>query len=328
MTATYKDYYEILGVDRKASQDEIQKAYRKLARQYHPDINKESGSEDKFKEINEAYEVLRDPEKRKRYDSLGNNWKAGQDFTPPPGWDNVHFEFHTTPGFDESGFDPFSDGGFSEFFESLFGGQRGFSSFGGHQRSSVHPGAGFQRTQRGSDVEAEMEVSLEEVYRSVTKSVELQSQSPNEYPHIRKYDVKIPPGTKDGTRIRLSGQGGNGRAGGQAGDLFIRIRIRSHPTFQVKDFDLETEFPVAPWEAALGADVKAPTLDGPVTVHLPSGISSGQRIRLQKKGLPKKDGSHGDEYLRVKIVVPKQLTKEEEEAFQTLAKVSSFKPRS
>ncbi|RJP24438.1 MAG: J domain-containing protein [Candidatus Omnitrophota bacterium] len=325
MTAKYKDYYETLGVKRDAKQEDIQKAFRKLARKYHPDINQDPKAEEKFKEINEAYEVLRDSEKRKRYDALGSNWKPGQDFAPPPGWENVHFEFHTSPGSQDFGFDPFGGGGFSEFFESLFGG-KGFSGFDS-ARGRMQGRSGFQRPRRGNDMETELQVTLEDVYHGATKSIELRSQDVNEYVQpTKRLEVKIPRGTRDGTKIRLSGQGDNGDSG-KAGDLFIRIRLAPHSTYKVVDYDLETELPVTPWEAALGADIKAPTLDGPVSVHLPAGMNSGQRLRLRGKGMQKKDGKRGDEFLRIQIVVPKQLTGEEREAFRTLARVSHFSPR-
>lgn len=339
MATKFKDYYEILGVGRNASQEEIQKAFRKLARKYHPDINKDADAETKFKEINEAYEVLRDPAKRKKYDSLGANWKSGQDFTPPPGWENVHFEFHTTPGSQEYGFSSF--GGFSDFFEQIFGSGFGrsagadFSSFGSRRRpggfSSSFAEEGFQPSSRGQDLETEVTVTLEDVYRGTTKSINLQVQTADQYgqvvPENKHYDVKIPPGTQDGTKIRLSGEGGNGIGGGQAGDLFLKIRLAPHPIFKVKGYDLEAELPVTPWEAALGAEVKAPTLDGRVTVNIPAGIESGKKLRLKGKGLPKKGGEKGDEYLQIKIVVPKNLSAEEREAFEKLSKVSKFNPR-
>ncbi len=341
MAVKYKDYYEILGVSREASQDDINKAYRKLARKYHPDVNPEPEGEEKFKEINEAYEVLKDPEKRKRYDSLGSDWDSGQDFRPPPGWgEGGHFEFFTDMGGhgmggQGAGFQTFGESGFSDFFDMLFG-REGFSSFGGAGRGRQR--SPFQQAQtsrsfraRGQDVEAEMEISLEEAYRGGKRNIELQVQEPNEYgqitPRRKKLDVKIPPGTRDGTRIRLSGQGGQGMGGGDAGDLYIRVRLRPHPRFKVNEYDIECELPITPWEAALGAQVKAPTLDGPVTVNVPAGVSSGQKLRLQGKGLTKKGGARGNQYILLKIAVPKTLSPDEREAFEKLARVSSFQPR-
>ena len=329
MAVKYKDYYEILGVNRDASQEQINKAYRKLARKYHPDVNPEPEGEEKFKEINEAYEVLKDPEKRQRYDSLGSQWNAGQDFSPPPGWGNGHFEFFTNVGGDRGGFTTFGGTGFSDFFEMLFG-QEGFSSFTSGERPRGR-GPFRQRRTRGHDVEAEMEISLEEAYHGAKKNIELQVEEPDEYGRVafrrRRLDVKIPPGTRDGMRIRLSSQGGKGAGGGESGDLYIRVRLRPHPRFKVNEYDIECELPITPWEAALGAQVKAPTLDGPVTVRVPAGVSSGQKLRLQGKGLAKKGGGRGNQYISLKIAVPKSLTLQEREAFENLAKVSRFQPR-
>lgn len=337
MAVKYKDYYEILGVDRGADQDEIQKAFRKLARKYHPDVNQDAGDGEKFKEISEAYEVLRDPEKRKRYDSLGPDWRAGQDFRPPPGWENVHFEFRQGPGggfgFSGSGFDSaFGPGGFSDFFEAIFGGRGGSDPFGELRREAGRTGrgrgghsgyAGFAG--RGHDAETELEIPLEDAYHGAVKTIQLQTDGGTR----KSLEVKIPPGTRDGTRIRLGGQGAPGVGGGTSGDLYIRVRLAPHPVFKVKDgYDLEADLKVAPWEAALGAEIKAPTLDGPVTVRLPAGTGSGKRMRLRDKGLPKKGGGRGDLYLRVMIVVPNRPGGEERRAYEELARVSQFNPRS
>lgn len=314
MAVKYKDYYDVLGVPRTASQEEIQKKYRRLARQYHPDVNKNQGAEEKLKEINEAYEVLKDPDKRKRYDTLGANWRAGQDFNPPPGWENVRVDFG------QAG----RGGGFSDFFESLFGrGAHGFDfgGFGAAQADAV-----------GQDQEAEIVVALEEAYRGATKSFALESTEPDgagvrRAP--RNYRVKIPPGIAEGAKIRLGGQGGRGSGRARAGDLYLRVRIAPHPVFKPQGHDLETEVWVTPWEAALGAKVAAPTLDGPVSITLPAGTQSGQRLRLRGKGLRKRgENERGDLYARIQIAVPKALSETERQLFEELARQSPFKPRS
>jgi len=325
MSVQYKDYYETLGVKRDATTEEIQKAFRKLARKYHPDVNKNPDAEDRFKEINEANEVLRDPEKRKRYDALGSNWKTGQEFTPPPGWDHI-FEFGGTGGrgFEFSSFG--GKGGFSDFFETLFGG--GFTPFSAMRDVTGNP-ASHTTAARGEDMEAELEISLEDAYHGTVKSVEMQVQEMD--PHggmntqVKRLEIKIPPGAKEGTRIRLSGQGSRGE--GKAGDLYIRVRLAPHPLFKVHEYDLETDIPVTPWETALGARIGVPTLDGPVQMRLPAGTSSGKRLRLQGKGLPKKGGDRGDEYVRIRIVVPKKLTEEEKRVYEELSRVSRHQPR-
>lgn len=314
MAVKFQDYYEVLGVNRSASQDDIQKAFRKLARKYHPDVNKSPEAEDKFKQLNEAYEVLKDPDKRKKYDQLGANWKAGQEFTPPPGWENVQFHFQ--------GGDFGDAGGFSDFFRTFFGGAGGFGGFGDGMR-----GAAGQRTaggwaRPGEDHEAEVEVSLEEAFHGGTKKIQLEEAGQR-----RSYDVTIPKGVGEGSRIRLPGQGGRGIGGGSAGDLYLRVRLRPHPRFRVQGHDLTTTVTIAPWEAALGAEVNVPLIDGNVTMKIPPGTQGGQIMRLRGKGLPKRGGESGDVRVTVQIAVPKQLTERERELFDTLAKESQFRPR-
>lgn len=338
MPVKYRDYYEILGVKRDASEEEIKKAYRKLARKYHPDINKDPEAENRFKEINEAHEVLSDPEKRKRYDTLGSNWHTGQDFTPPPGWENAQFHFGRGDGPRGFEFHSFGGGsGFSDFFEALFGGggfENLFESQAGtrsrtRSRPFTHNHA--QPASTGQDAEVDLEISLEDAYHGTQKSIALHVQEPDEqgrWISKRKHiDVKIPAGTRDGTRIRLRGQGGKGSHGGPDGDLYIKIRLAKHPLFRVEDFNLEADLPITPWEAALGANVQASTLDGRVTVHIPAGSNSGQRLRLKGKGLPMKGGKRGDQYLRLQIAVPNTLSAEEKELYQKLAHISKFDPR-
>jgi curved DNA-binding protein len=306
LPVAFRDYYEVLGVPRDASSDDIRGAYRKLARQYHPDVNKDPGAEDRFKEIAEAYEVLRDPEKRERYDRLGANWKAGEDVSGAAGFG----DFAQQGGFGDVRVE-FGDGaGFSDFFESFFGAR------GGGRRSTGFDGF----STRGADQEAQLELSLEEAARGGRRKISLGDG--------RDYEVNVPAGVRDGQRIRLAGEGGRGAAGGSAGDLFLRVRLKPHPRFRVQGRDLYVELPVAPWEAALGATVEVPTLEGRTRIKVPPGSSSGRRLRLKDEGMPGQTGGSGDLYATVKIEVPKKLSKEERQLFERLAEVSSFDPRS
>ena len=335
MPVKFKDYYEILGVKRDAPEEEIRKAYRKLARKYHPDVNKtDKNAEERFKEINEAYEVLGDADKRKRYDALGESWKPGMDFTPPPGWENVQFDFGPGGGFE---FREFGEGGFSDFFNMLFGGlgpgargrrfdgeSGGFEDLfggarGGRGRGAARGGFGRQAAaEKGSDAEAEIELTLEEAHHGGKKTLHLQQEDGR----TRKLEVTIPPGVTDGSRIRLAGQGGPGRGG--AGDLFLRVRLLPHPRFRVQEHDVYIDLPVTPWDAALGTKAAVSTLDGEVTVTIPPGSSSGQKLRLREKGLRTRSRGRGDQYVVVKIVVPKKLSAREKELFESLKKESSF----
>jgi curved DNA-binding protein len=299
MAVAFRDYYEALGVPRDASNEDIRRAYRKLARQYHPDVNKEPGAEDRFKEISEAYEVLRDDEKRQRYDRLGQNWKAGQDVSGSSGFE----------GFGNGGgvqFDFGEGADFSDFFEGMFGGRRG------GRRGRGGGFGGFST--RGSNHEAVLELSLEEAARGGKRTLSLGDG--------RDFEVNIPPGVRDGQRIRLAGEGGGGMGGGPAGDLFLRVKLKPHPRFKVNGRDLTTDLPITPWEGALGATVEVPTLDGTAKVKVPAGSSCGRRLRLRGEGL-----GDGDLYARVRIDVPKKLTKKERELFEQLAETSNFDPR-
>jgi curved DNA-binding protein len=298
----FRDYYEVLGVPRGASDEEIRSAYRKLAREYHPDVNKDPGAEDRFKEVAEAYEVLRDPEKREKYDRLGANWKAGEDVSGASGFGGGNGQgFGGGQGFGD-------DGGFSDFFESFFGGRRGGFSQGFE---------GF--SMRGGDQEATLEVTLEEAARGDKRKISLADG--------RDFEVRIPPGVRDGQKIRLAGQGEEGASGGPAGDLYLRVRIKPHPRFRREGDDLVVELPVAPWEAALGATVPVPTLGGSAKIKVPAGSSSNRRLRLRGEGMPGPGGRKGDLYASVRIVVPKKLEKRERELFEELAAASRFDPR-
>jgi curved DNA-binding protein len=307
LPVAFRDYYEVLGVPRGASDEEIRSAYRKLARTYHPDVNKEPGAEERFKEISEAYEVLRDPENRKRYDRLGANWKAGEDVSGAEGFGGFG---HGQGDFGDVHVQ-FGDGnGFSDFFENLFGGRRG-----GARRS-----AGFEGfSVRGGDQEATLEISLEEAARGGHRKISLGDG--------RDYEVDIPAGVRDGQRIRLAGEGGQGAGSGPAGDLFLRVRVRPDRRFRVEGRDLFVELPVTPWEAALGATVEVPTLDGTVKVKVPAGSSSGRRLRLKGEGMPGPGTQKGDLFATVEIAVPKKLSKRERELFEQLAEASRFDPR-
>lgn len=333
MAVTYKDYYESLGVPRTATADEIRKAYRKLARKHHPDLNPgDKEAEAKFKEVQEAYEVLADPKKRERYDRLGADWKDGAEFRPPPRqgpW--------TAEGADDEGdFGDFEEFGGSSFFESLFGGRRGFRS-----------GAGFRR--RGGDIEAEVPITLEEAHRGTSRNLALEIDEPcpecggagtkdkkpcpacrgrGTRPGHKTLLVTIPAGVRDGTVLRLAGQGQPGSGGGPAGDLLVHVRLQPHPRFTVEGPDnLSAELPVAPWEPVLGARVPVQTLDGEVDLTIPPGSQGGQRFRLRGQGLRRRDGGAGDLYVRLKVVVPTRPSAEEKELFQRLAAVSKFQPR-
>jgi curved DNA-binding protein len=322
MSVEFKDYYKILGVGRSASQDDISKAFKKLARKHHPDLNPgDASAEAKFKEAGEAYEVLKDPEKRKLYDQLGPNWQQGQNFQPPPGFENMRFrQGGPGGGFGGGGF---GGGGFSDFFETLFGGGGGFGG-GGF-------GGGFQqRPRRGQDAEVAYEIGLEDAYKGGPQSVTLQEQvaGPGGFPTMqsRTLKVNIPPGVKDGQKIRLAGQGGSGGPGGEAGDLYLNIKVRPHPQFKVKEDNVVYDLALTPWEAALGATVRVPTLDGAVEMKIPPGVGSGAKLRVRGKGLGTA-GKRGDQMVRIMIQTPKTLTDEERRLFEELAKVSAFAPR-
>lgn len=313
--ANGKDYYDVLGVKRGASDDEIKKAYRKLARKFHPDLNPgDKTAEERFKQLQEAYDVLSNAEDRKLYDQYGENWravKAGAEAgVPPPGWEHAAGPApgggSGAGGFDFGDFDfgRFSTSGEGfDIFEEMFGGARGRGP----------------RRDRGRDVEAELEVSLEEAHRGGRHTLQMGPKT---------IDVNIPAGMRDGSTIRLAGQGGSGRNGGEPGDLYLHIRLRPHPVFTVKGDDLEQELSIAPWEAVLGANVEVPTIDGKVELKVPAGARAGQRLRLRGQGLNKRQGGRGDEYVRLKVVVPKEVSADERRLYEELKRVSRFNPRS
>ncbi len=311
MAVQYKDYYETLGVERDASADAIKKAFRKLARQYHPDHAKDKpGAEEKFKEINEAYEVLGDPDKRTKYDQLGANWQQGGDFTPPPGW-----------GGGMGGMGPgareyhFGGTGFSDFFEQFFGGAgfaqggRGYGAedFGGY-------GGGFQRApSKGADLSADLLVTLEEANNGGEKQISFRREG---FSATETLKVKIPAGVREGQRIRLAGKGSPGQAG--PGDLFLTIRLERHPDFEVDGADLIYDLEIPPWEAALGAKKTIPTLKQKVAVTVKPGAKSGSRLRLRGLGMKKPDGTRGDLYAVVEVIVDAATTEEQKALWEKL----------
>ena len=314
MAVQFRDYYETLGVSKTATDDEIKSAFRKLARKYHPDVAKDKkAAEEKFKQINEAYEVLSDQEKRKKYDQLGANWNQPGGFQPPPEWGQQPGGGYHQWGGDGGGGVEFEFGGtgFSDFFEAFFGGGRGRSAFGGFRGREA-------TAERGADVEADILVTLEEALNGSTRTVSLRRAGSNK---VEKYQVKIPRGVHEGQRIRLAGQGEAGARGGKSGDLFLRVRLAKHPDFSVEASDLIHEVKIAPWQAAIGTELKIPTLEGKAKLKIPPGTQGGQKFRLRERGLPGISGTRGDLYVLVQIQIPKKLTEREREIWSQLAKL-------
>lgn len=314
----FKDYYAVLGVSDTATPDDIKKAYRKLARKYHPDVSKEADADTKFKDLGEAYEVLKDPEKRAEYDQLRKyGARADGAFEPPPGWQSAS-------GFGGGGYTDADARQFSEFFEEVFGGSRRGGFAGGH--------GGFRQPtrSRGEDVHARLALFLEEAYKGCEKQVQFTSHELDPQGRVvvrpKTLNVKIPAGVRDGQHIRLKGQGAPGFGGGENGDLFIEVELAPHPLFTLEGRDVVVTLPVAPWEAALGASVTVPTLSGKVSVKVPKGSSSGRKLRLKGKGLP---GKHpGDQIVVLQVVMPEHHSDEAEALYRQLAELEkSFDPR-
>jgi len=324
----FRDYYKVLGVERTASADAIRKAYRRLAHKYHPDVSKEANAEARFKEMQEAYEVLKDPEKRAAYDQLGSQWKAGEQFRPPPDWGSG-FEFSGDGraragrsrgrGAGPRGFGAGEGGGlgeqdFSEFFSSLFGGGSPFAAEG---------------RRPGRDHHARIEIDLEEAFRGTTRMLELKRPElkPDGTLELRNHTVRvtIPPGVTAGQLIRLAGQGEPASGRGSAGDLYLETHIRPHRLFQLDGRDVTLTLPVAPWEAALGASVTVPTLGGPVEVQIPPGSQSGQKLRLRGRGLPGKPA--GDQFAQLKLVLPPGTSPEAKALYEEMRRKLNFDPR-
>lgn len=346
MPVRYKDYYEILGVPRTATDAEIKKAFRKLAREFHPDVAKnKKQAEEKFKDINEAYEVLGDQAKRKKYDELGANWSSGSEFRAPPGWESYTSK-GGFPGRGSKGEEfefQFGGTGFSDFFEQLFGSRGGRGGFG--------RGGGFatdDSAERGRDIEGDIMVTLEEAMRGSVRSVSVRHGVPCEHcggtgqraRHVcnvcggtgqvaktETYQVKIPAGVSEGQRLRVAGRGEAGVGGGAAGDLFLRVRFAKHPDFEVDGHNLVYEVELAPWEPVLGAHISVPTLNGPVNIKIPPGTHAGQKLRVRGRGLPERGGANGDLIVVTRIEVPSKITEGERKLWEQLAHESRFNPR-
>lgn len=307
----FKDYYQILGVSREATQDEIKRAYRKLARKYHPDVSKEKNAEEKFKEVNEAYEVLKDPEKRKAYDQLGSQWQQGAGgFQPPPGWEE-QFGFKGG-GYTEGGF-----GDFSEFFDALFGGGRTHGRRGGFRM-------------RGEDLHAQVSIDLEDAFHGTTQTLTLNvpqvdPASGRLVDKHKRLQVRIPKGIQEGQKIRLSGQGAPGMGGGPAGDLYLEVHFKPHRWFRLEGKNLHLDLPITPWEAALGAKVAVPTLEGKVELKIPPGSQTDKKLRLKGKGLA--GNPPGDQYVILKIHTPPADTDEKKRLYEQMATVMPMNPR-
>lgn len=307
----YKDYYRVLGVPRGASQDEIKKAYRLLARKFHPDVSKEPNAEERFKEVAEAYEVLKDPKKRAAYDQLGR-WQPGQEFRPPPDWKRQFRGFEFDLGGNQ-------DGEFSDFFSELFGMGR-----------AAGPRSG-RFAARGQDLEARIELSLEDALHGREAQFQLGEAERDNQGRVRRVPrtvrVRIPKGATDGQRLRVAGKGGKGHGGAPDGDLYLTISLKPHPLFRPDGHDLFLDLSVTPWEAALGANIDVPTMEGHARIKVPAGSRSGQRLRLTGKGLPKPGGGAGDLYCVLQIALPASLTERERALYEELGRISRFDPR-
>ncbi|MDX1432300.1 MAG: DnaJ C-terminal domain-containing protein [Gammaproteobacteria bacterium] len=301
----FKDYYQVMGLERDASQEEVKRAYRRLARKYHPDVSKEPDAEARFKEVGEAYEVLKDPEKRAAYDRFGKDWKAGQDFRPPPDWE---------PGFEFDGGGFTSSSEFSDFFESLFG-------RGGFERG--RGGGGFRM--RGQDQHARIDVTLEEAFNGSQRQLTLEGADASGARRQRTLNVRIPKGVTDGQRIRLSEQGGPGIGDAPPGDLYLVVHIQPHRLYRLEDRNVILDLPVTPWEAALGATIEVPTLGGKVDLKIPAGSQSGRKLRLKGRGLPGR--VKGDQIVVLEIVTPEASSDEARSLYEEMARRMPMNPR-
>ena len=315
----FKNYYQVLGVEREATQDLIKRAYRKLARKYHPDVSTEPDAEKRFKEVGEAYEVLKDPEKRAAYDQLGPNWRAGQEFRPPEDWD-VNFEFR-------GGAPDQVDSAFSDFFESLFG--QGFNrTAGGFHDTHGQPSQGFDV--RGEDHHAKILIDLDDAFQGATRSITLHMPEMSADGRVvtreRTLNVRIPRGVRQGQQIRLAGQGAPGLGSGASGDLYLQVEFRRHPIYEVAGRDIYLNLPVTPWEAALGAQVQVPTPRGAVEMTIPAESASGQKLRLRGRGIP--GSPPGDIYVAIKIVLPPAESEKAKAFYRRMGEELEFNPRS
>lgn len=306
----YQDYYEIMGVARNATQKEIKTTYRKLARKYHPDVSKEEDAEAKFKEVGEAYEVLKDPEKRAAYDQLGSNWKGGENFDPPPDWDSG-FEFRG------GGYTGAAGGAHSDFFEEIFG----------HATGDTRTGHGYQM--RGEDHHAKVMINIEDSFKGASTSITLQAPEVTPDGHVttskRTLKVSIPKGIRRGQQIRLGKQGAPGFGGGAAGDLYLEVEFRKHPLYRAEGSDIYLDLPVAPWEAALGATVSVPTLSGTLDLKIPPNSGQGKQLRLKGRGIPSK--VPGDLYVVIQLKLPPAENDEVRELYKQMSETLSFNPR-
>lgn len=324
----YKDYYAALGVKKDASQDDIKQAYRRMARKFHPDVSKEANAEEKFKNVQEAYEVLKDPEKRTAYDQLGSEWQSGQSFRPPPGWNEGARTRYTRQG--GNGGTQFAEDdaeGFSDFFSQLFGnrGRRGF------ERGGFEQGGFEDFQQRGNDQRAKVAISLEDAFHGGSKTLQLQVPEIDPVtgqmnPVVKTLKVTIPAGAKQGQQLRLAQQGMPGMGGAPAGDLYLELEIQPHKLFSLEGQDIYISVPVTPWEAALGADIKIPTLGGTVGMKLAPDSQAGQKLRLKGRGMPGKP-TPGDQYAVLKIMTPPATTETQKELYEKMAKDMPFNPR-
>ncbi|MFT6407242.1 MAG: curved DNA-binding protein [Arenicella sp.] len=307
----YKDYYKTLGIEREATADEIKRSYRKLARKYHPDVSKEDNAEAQFKQVSEAYEVLRDPEKRTAYDQFGSNWKAGQDFRPPPDW-NQGQDFHG------GGFTGADTGDFSDFFDGIF------------NRGNAHRGQGRDGFHaHGEDTHTKIVIDIEDAYHGATRTIKLKhtETGADGRPQLKERSLKvhIPKGVRDGQHIRLAKQGGAGVGVGSSGDLYLQVAFRKHPYFTVEGEHLYIKLPIAPWEASLGAKVEVPTPTGAVTLKIPADSKNGDKLRLRGRGIPAK--KPGDLYAVINIVLPSATSADAKKAYQAFQKAFKFNPR-
>ncbi len=313
----FKDYYQILGVARDATADDIKKAFRKLARKFHPDVSKAANAEEKMKEVNEAFAVLSDPEKRAAYDNLGQSFHAGQEFHPPPNWD-AGFEFS------DRNFSSGQAAGFSDFFSEIFG--RHMGDMGG---ATGRHGTGTHFQARGEDHHAKILLDLEDAYHGAVRSVTLRVPHTDRQGRValtqRSLDVRIPKGVYDGQMIRLAGQGHPGQSQGPPGDLYLEVHFKPHPRYRVEGRDVYARLPIAPWEAALGASVDAPVPDGTVSVRIPEGSQTGRKLRLKGRGIPA--ASAGDLYLVLEVVLPPASHPKARELYQAMARELAFNPR-
>ncbi len=325
MPVEFKDYYKALGVSREASQDDIRKAFRKLAREFHPDVAKDKKkAEEKFKEINEAYEVLGDPAKRKKYDTLGANWNRPE---PPPGWQQSGRGGTGQPGAEEFEFH-FGGTGFSDFFEQFFGGRADFSGFQDLNGAGRRGRSSATEPMRGQDIEGDILVSLDEAHQGSVRTISFQRRNRlTGKATTENFRVRIPLGVQEGQLIRVPSKGEEGMNGGPPGDLYLRVRFAQHPDFRVRGSDLYYDLELAPWEAVLGTTVSIPALDGPVSVRVPPNTNNGQQLRVRGKGLPSGPSKRGDLYALITIQIPPESSSEQRKLWEQLAEKSDFNPR-